>query len=176
MRQCFSRHLNQVIGLWLLPCLAAAAIPAIAQAEVQVSGEADAVKVQASGSTVQELLDALRETYGVRYQSTANLTRPLSGKFSGPLPYVLWRALQGYNFVTDTSESGITVAIYDFSAGRKANFAFAQNIHHQSNDAMSGPPPPHLRHFSGREHSRPGFVRKPGAARAGRGAVTSTGD
>jgi hypothetical protein len=177
MRQYFLRHLRRRdCRLCLLLCLAVAAIPAIAQAEVHVSGEADAVKVEAAGSTVQELLDALRESYGVRYQSSANLSRPLTGKFSGPLPYVLWRALQGYNFVTDTSESGITVAIYDFAAGRKANFAFAQNIHHPNDDAMSGPPPHHLRHFPGREHSRPGFVRKPGAARAGRGAVSSTGD
>ncbi|HET6377216.1 MAG TPA: hypothetical protein VFG05_02750 [Methylocella sp.] len=167
--------MTRASGVWLFPCLYAAAFPAIAQAEVHVSGEADAIKVETAGSTVQELLDALRESYGVRYQSSANLSRPLTGKFSGPLSYVLWRALQGYNFVTDTSESGITVVIYDFAAGRKANFALAQNTAPPDDEAMSEPPR-HLKRFLDRGHSRPGFVRKLSAARARRGAVSSTGE
>lgn len=175
MRECFFRHLKRALVLWLLPCFAVAAIPAIAQAEVHVSGKADAVKVEAAGSTVQELLDALREAYGIRYQSSANLSRTLSGKFSGPLPYVLWRILQGYNFVTDTSESGVTVAIYDFTAGRKMNFALAQNTSPPDDEAVSGPPR-HQKQFFGRGHSRPGFVRKLGAARARRGALSDIQD
>ena len=53
-----------------------------AYAEVQVTGESDAIKIEANEASVEELLIALSEAYGLQYRSSANLSRSVSGTFS----------------------------------------------------------------------------------------------
>jgi len=49
-----------------------------ARAEVQVTGEPDAIQVEAKEASVEELLTALRKAYGLQYWSSANLSRSVS--------------------------------------------------------------------------------------------------
>jgi hypothetical protein len=85
-----------------------------ARAEVRVTGEPEAVKIEATEASAEELLIELSNTFGLRYRSTANLSRSFSGTFDGPLQQAVSRVLllQGYNFGVETSANGITVAVF----------------------------------------------------------------
>lgn len=56
-----------------------------AHAEVHVTGESDAIKIEGNEASVEELLIALSEAYGLQYRSSANLSRSVSGTFAGSL-------------------------------------------------------------------------------------------
>ena len=94
-----------------------------ARAEVQVTGEPDAIQVEAKEASVEELLAALRKAYGLRYWSSANLSRSVSGTYAGSLQQVVSRMLllQGYDFIAETSAQGTVVAVYDKSAAPGSN-------------------------------------------------------
>jgi hypothetical protein len=94
-----------------------------ARAEVLVTGEPDAVQVDAKEASVEELLSALRKAYGLQYWSSANLSRSVSGTYAGSLQQVVSRvlSLQGYYFIAETSEHGTIVAVYDKSAAPGSN-------------------------------------------------------
>jgi hypothetical protein len=47
----------------------------------------------------------------MHYQSSANLDKRLSGTYAGPLPRVLARILDGYNFVLKTDNGSIAVTV-----------------------------------------------------------------
>ncbi|WGJ15716.1 hypothetical protein QEV83_05500 [Methylocapsa sp. D3K7] len=84
------------------------------RAEVRVTGEADAVKIEANDTSVEELLIKLSNIYGVRYSSSADLSRSVSGAFDGPLQQAISRVLllQGYNFSIETTSNIIEVSVY----------------------------------------------------------------
>jgi hypothetical protein len=124
-----------------------------AQAEVRISGALDAITIEASEASLDELLAALNKAYGLQYRYPASLNRSISGTFTGPLPQVLARLLKGYDFVTETSEDGMRIAVYDFSApsGAGATIVSAER---------ADPPPRPARFFrpqraQKREHGRP---------------------
>jgi hypothetical protein len=85
-----------------------------ARAEVQVTGGPDAT-VEAKGASVEELLIALSEAYGLQQRSSANLSRSVSGTFAGSLQQVVSSVLllQGYNFGIETSANGTLVMVYN---------------------------------------------------------------
>ncbi len=118
----------------LLLAMSGQALSLGARAEVQITGEGDAVQVDAKEASVEELLSALRKAYGLRYSSSANLSRSVSGTYAGSLQQVVSRvlSLQGYNFIAETSEHGTIVAVYDKSAAPGSNV----------NLVMSRPAPP----------------------------------
>jgi hypothetical protein len=96
-----------------------------AYAEVQITGKSDAIKIEANEASVEELLIALSEAYGLQYRSSANLSRSVSGTFAGPLQQVLSRLLQGYNFAIEISASGTMVVVYGVSTAHGSNVDFA---------------------------------------------------
>jgi hypothetical protein len=87
-----------------------------AHAEVQVSGEADAIRIEASDASLEEVLAALSAHYGLQSRYPPNLGHSVSGTFAGSLAEVLSRLLQGYNFVVETSAGGTRVVVYDLNA------------------------------------------------------------
>ena len=116
-----------------------------ARAEVQVTGEPDAIQVDAKEASVEELLTALRKSYHLQYWSSANLSLFVSGTYSGSLQQVVSRvlSLQGYNFIAETSEHGTIVAVYDKSAppGRNVNLP-SQAAPAPPRAAVAAPMPP----------------------------------
>jgi hypothetical protein len=84
------------------------------RAEVRVTGGPDAVKIEANDTSVEELLIELSNTYGLRYSSSADLGRSVSGAFDGPLQKAISRVLvlQGYNFSIETTSNIIAVNVY----------------------------------------------------------------
>ncbi len=87
------------------------------RAEVHVAGGSDAITVEAKEASVEELLTALKKSYGLQYGSSAKLSRSVSGTFAGSLQQVVSRvlSLQGYNFIAETSAQGTIVAVYEIS-------------------------------------------------------------
>jgi hypothetical protein len=89
------------------------ALPVPACADVRVSGEAEALKIEASNASLEEVLAALGRSCGLQYRYPADFSHSVSGTFAGSLRQVLSRLLQGTNFVVESSASGTKVVIYD---------------------------------------------------------------
>ena len=89
----------------------------VARADVSVQGTPEAVQVEAKNASIEEVLGALRDAYGLNYQSDIPLGRQVSGTYQGSLSDVLTRLLDGSSFVLTRSENTIQVVIT--SAGSK---------------------------------------------------------
>src|ERR1039458_7739685 len=87
---CLGARVAIVLGV------AAALAPGSALAELQVGGSPQAVSIDAQNTSIKEILDALGKTFGVHFQSSANLEKQLTGTYEGSLPRVLMRVLEGY--------------------------------------------------------------------------------
>lgn len=80
-------------------------------AEVRVSGEARAVQLDATGSTVSEALSALESAFRLRVKATAVLDRPIGGTYAGSLSEVLSRVLHDYNYFIRRQGTEIEVTV-----------------------------------------------------------------
>jgi hypothetical protein len=85
--------------------------PAPVLAEMQVRGSPEAVRIEAQNSSVEEILAALSRTFGLRYQSRINLDKRRSGSYGGPLPQVVMRILEGYNFILKADGGRLVVTV-----------------------------------------------------------------
>ena len=69
------------------------------RADVRVTGPPEAIRLEAHDAPVQEVLAALNASFGLRYRGVAGLDRRISGTYQGPLPRVVRRLLDGYDFI-----------------------------------------------------------------------------
>jgi hypothetical protein len=99
-------------GFWAAIVFSAVlALPTPVLAEVQVRGSPEAVTIEARDISVEEVLAALSQAFGMDYQSSIDLDKPLYGTYVGSLSRVLVRILQGYNFVLRTDNGSIAVTV-----------------------------------------------------------------
>ena len=82
------------------------------RAEARVTGQPDAVRVEAHDTPVEEVLLALGESFDLRYRSAASLSRRVTGTYVGSLPRVVTRLLNGYDFVLKTDAGSVEVVVY----------------------------------------------------------------
>lgn len=82
-----------------------------AYAQVQVSGQTDSVRIEATDATLREVLDALRTNFNLRYRSDDTLDTRMTGTFGGSLPRVAARVLDGYDFVIKITAQDIDVLV-----------------------------------------------------------------
>jgi hypothetical protein len=108
-----------------------------AYAEVIVTGEPNAIAIEAREASVEELLSALSETYDLHYTVSAGLDVPISGSYAGPLPQVLARVLQRYDFAIETSANGVSVAVYGASGSHEKRFDLSGGVSGPSNSFPS---------------------------------------
>ena len=87
------------------------ALSVTAMAAAQVSGNPQAVSVDAQNSSIKDILTALAKQFNIRYQSTANLDKEVTGTYEGSLPRVVARLLEGYNFIITTNQDVIEVTV-----------------------------------------------------------------
>jgi hypothetical protein len=90
---------------------ALAIAPTLVLADMQVRGSPEAVRIEARDTPVEEILAALGRAFGMHYQLLANLDKRVSGTYVGPLPRVLARILDGYNFILKTDNGSIAVTV-----------------------------------------------------------------
>ena len=95
--------------------------PAPVLAEIQVSGSADAITVEARDTPVEDILAALSRAFDMDYRSSIDLDKRLYGTYVGPLSQVVTRILQGYNFVLKNNNGSISVAVVGTPISLAAN-------------------------------------------------------
>jgi hypothetical protein len=69
------------------------------------------VVVEARDATVEQVLEALSKSRNFEFHAAGALTRVLSATYSGTLPRVLGRILDGYDHVVQSTPSGIRVNV-----------------------------------------------------------------
>src|SRR4051812_16485501 len=79
--------------------LALANVSTTSHAEVAVKGPIDRIQVDARNSSVAEILGALGEAFDLRYRTSVDLNRPVTGTFHGPMLRVISRLLTDYDYV-----------------------------------------------------------------------------
>ncbi len=82
-----------------------------ASAEVSISGQANALRIETRGATLDEVLRALQAAFKFQYQDTGTLNDVISGTYSGSLRGVVTRLLEGHDFVMHGSLSDLSVEI-----------------------------------------------------------------
>jgi hypothetical protein len=103
---------------WLRPRLARSAVLSLvlictatagAGAEVQISGGADSFVLRARNATMAEVLSGIHSALDIAIEATGSPARQFTGTYSGSLPHVLSRLLEGENYVIRTSASGVDI-------------------------------------------------------------------
>jgi hypothetical protein len=90
-------------------------LPSLAHAAVSVQGTPEIVHIEAHNASIEEVLRALGDAYGLSYKSNVPLGKKVSGTYDGPLSRVLARLLQESNFVL--THNGKTFQIVIISPG-----------------------------------------------------------
>jgi hypothetical protein len=98
----------------------ATAAPAAAEVRVTDIG-GGSLTVEAHDATVQQILDMIGQSRPIRFQASEALSRHVTGTYSGTLPRVLSRILDGYDHVIRTTASGLQIDVV--SAAQSAKFA-----------------------------------------------------
>lgn len=90
-------------------------VPAKADAKVAVTGNVDAVRVQARDASTAEVFIALNRAFGLQYRASIVLNQPINGTFEGSLSQVLSRLLDRYNFVVINEPHNFQVLVLSFA-------------------------------------------------------------
>jgi hypothetical protein len=107
------RQIRAPARLLVPAILLAALLPAPSvRAEARITGEPDAVRVEARDAPIEEVMVALRASFGLHYRSTAPLSRRITGTYEGPLQRVVTRLLDGYDFVMKASSGTVEIIVY----------------------------------------------------------------
>jgi hypothetical protein len=85
--------------------------PTSAFPETQVRGSAEAVRIEVKNASIEEILTALHNSFGLQYQSTGKLEKQVTGSYAGPLQRVLVRLLEGNNFFLKSVDGRIEVTV-----------------------------------------------------------------
>lgn len=91
-----------------------------AVADVQVRGKPEAVRIEVQNSTIEEVLAALGTSFGLQFQSPAKLEKQINGTYQGSLQRVVARVLEGYNFVSKTSNGKVEITVLGTRNGAPA--------------------------------------------------------
>jgi len=85
--------------------------PTLAFAGAQARGQIGAVSVEAQDASVQEILEALTNSFDIRFRSSTNLEKRLTGKYKGSLQQVVTHILRGYDFVVKSGDKGLEITL-----------------------------------------------------------------
>ncbi len=94
-----------------LVCLSAFSAPQ-ADAEVVIDGGRDEMQVRVENDTVGHVLEALGRNGNLHNRSATPLNKVIDGSFSGSLGQVLFRILDGYDFVIRHDPEGVEVFVF----------------------------------------------------------------
>ena len=79
-------------------------------AEVRIEGNLGALRVSAGGDTLSDVLSAFGTPLQVKYRTAVPLNAEINGAYSGSLSQVMYRLLDGYNYVIK-KDQGLTEII-----------------------------------------------------------------
>jgi hypothetical protein len=105
-----SRALPARYCAFLVGALVALLSPAV-QAETRLTGQADAIRMEARDASIDEVLAALGAAYGLRFRTATPLGGRISGSFEGPLLRIVARVLDRYDYVVKRTGGIVEVAV-----------------------------------------------------------------
>jgi hypothetical protein len=88
---------------------ASASGPAIA--DLYVGGPSEELRVQAKDAAIESILAALRERYGLVYQSKLPLNLTITGNYRGSLSNVVRQLMRHYDFVIKNAQGVIELIV-----------------------------------------------------------------
>jgi hypothetical protein len=91
--------------------VALAVVPTLVLAETQIRGKPEAVRVEAKNASIEEILTALTNAFNVRFRSSADLDKRLTGTYEGSLQQVVAHILRGYDFFAKSGETGLEITL-----------------------------------------------------------------
>jgi hypothetical protein len=103
------------------------AIPSGAHADVRVTGETNSIRLETQNAALSEVLTALGVTYKLPSGGMTEPSRPFNGTYTGTARDVIFRVLEGYDFIVNRSDGKFDVVIYGVS-GKTPNAAAAAAI------------------------------------------------
>ncbi len=110
--------LRGAFALLVVAAFCAAAAPA----EVRVSEAGGGrLTVEAHDATLRQVLDALRAVRPLRLHTSDALTRTVTGTYSGSLPRVLARVLDGYDHVIHQTATGVDLDVFGAASAAHAS-------------------------------------------------------
>jgi hypothetical protein len=108
----------------------------IAQAEIRVTGQPDAIRIEAQHALPSDVLGAVGAKYEIRNSAAAGLDQPITGVYAGSAADVIARVLAGYDYIVKHSDGGLTVTIY----GKKSKSLPAINVTAAQNASAASEP------------------------------------
>ncbi len=93
----------------LAACTFGAPLPA--RAELSIAGAPAAIRLEAEGASLEEILLALQTSFNLRYRTLAALDGPVSGTYRGPLARVAAQLLERYDFVMKVSAQNVDISV-----------------------------------------------------------------
>ena len=113
----------------LLAVLVFCARAGSAAAEVRVTDSgAGRLVIEARDATVRQVLEALSASQTIRVRSSDALSRAVTGTYSGTLPRVLSRILDGYDHVIQSTSSGLRLDVVGVAQTAKSTVPVANAV------------------------------------------------
>jgi hypothetical protein len=109
MRRCNS-VLPARFGAFFVGALVVLSSPAT-NAETRLTGQVDAIRMEARDASIEDVLAALGATYGLRFSTQTPLGAHITGTFTGPLLKVVAQVLNGYDYVSKSTNGAVEVAV-----------------------------------------------------------------
>jgi hypothetical protein len=82
-----------------------------ARAATEVQGQPDEMQLRAENASTKEVLEALSATFKLTYKLPPTIGRDLTGLYSGTLPQVLGRILEGSDYIVKVAGDGIEIIV-----------------------------------------------------------------
>ena len=82
-----------------------------ASAASEVRGRPDDMQLRAENASIREVLDALSADFRVTYRLAPNVSRVVTGLYSGTLNQVLARILDGHDYIVEVSDDGVQIVV-----------------------------------------------------------------
>jgi hypothetical protein len=94
-------------GLAAIACGVASPV----RAELSLAGAPAAIRLEANGASLEEILLALQASFNLRYRSLAALDGTVSGTYRGPLAQVAAQLLERYDFIMKISAQNVDISV-----------------------------------------------------------------
>ena len=92
----------------------------VSNAETRLTGQIDAVRMEARDASIEDVLTALGAAYGLRFRTVTPLGAHITRTFTGPLPKVVAQVLEGYDFVSKSTNGAVEVTVVGVVGDRQA--------------------------------------------------------
>ena len=82
------------------------------RAGMSIEGGPDALRLEADGTSLEDVLAALRERFNLHYYASSALDGSITGTYEGPLTRVASRLLGDYDFVIKRSAENVEIFVF----------------------------------------------------------------